>query len=389
MSGSPILYFDNAATSFPKPEMVYAEMDRYNRELGAAVGRGQHRVGAEVQSRVEQGRLLFSRLLNIEDPKQCVFTFNGTDSLNIALLGLLKPGDHVVTTQMEHNSVLRPLEELKKRQGIEVSIVKADARGFVSAENVREALRPETKLICLIHASNVSGTIQQVDQIGELAREQGCLFLLDAAQSVGHLPIDVKQTPVDLLACPGHKGLLGPLGTGFLYLRPGLEQEMISYRCGGTGTRSEDPFQPETMPEKFESGNHNGPGLFGLTAALEYVTEQTVEVLRQHEQELTAELMEGLKAISGLTLYGPEEVEERVGVVSFNLEHFAPQDLSLILDDTFGIQTRSGLHCAPGAHRALGTFETGGTVRLSPGPFSTRDDVEHVVSAIREIATAM
>ncbi len=364
-------------------------MDRYNRKLGAAVGRGQHRTGAEVQSRVEQCRFMFSRLLNIEEPNQCLFTFNGTDSLNIALHGLLKAGDHVVTSQVEHNSVLRPLHELQQNLGIEVTYVDADETGYVTVDDIRTALRPNTRLISLIHASNVTGTIQPLESVSQLAQEQDCLFLLYAAQTAGHLPIDVQQTPVDLLACPGHKGLLGPLGTGFLYIRPGLEAEMKPFRSGGTGTQSEEPYQPTTMPEKFESGNHNGPGLFGLAAALEYVQERTVADIHQHEQEMTDKLIKGLQAINGVTLFGPQDVEKQVGVVSFNLKHFEPQDLSLILDDSFGIQTRSGLHCAPGAHRAIGTFATGGTVRLSPGPFTTIADVQVVLESIQQIAGSM
>ncbi|MCA9041880.1 MAG: aminotransferase class V-fold PLP-dependent enzyme [Planctomycetaceae bacterium] len=379
------LYLDNAATSFPKPEAVYAAVDHYNRQLGAAVGRGHHRSAIEVNSQVERCREQAARLFQIKDHKQVIFTFNGTDSLNLAIRGLLKPGDHVVTSDMEHNSVLRTVHALEQSDGIEATYLPADETGLVQIDQLREAMRPNTRLVALIHASNVTGTIQPVEEACSIAHKQGALFLLDAAQTAGQIPIDVGSLPVDFLACPGHKGLLGPLGTGLLYINPEIVNDVASVRTGGTGTNSEEPSQPTTCPEKYESGNHNAPGLVGLAAGIEYVLKRTVNDIRNHELQLMQQLQEGLQDLPGLKLYGPADPTARTGVLSLNLDGFDPQDLSLILDENFEIQTRSGYHCAPGAHKAIGTFEQGGTLRLSPGPFTTEDDIEKVIIAFREI----
>jgi len=389
MPGSARIYLDNAATSFPKPEAVYAAVDHYNRQLGAAVGRGAYRQAVEVERVVERCRKRAADLLGAADLKHVVFTFNGTDSLNLALHGLLEPGDHVVTTEMEHNSVLRPLRELALHAGVEVTRVPADASGRVDPANVREALRPGTKLVAVVHASNITGAIQPIEQIGELAHEAGALVLIDAAQTAGHLPIDLGKLPVDLLACPGHKGLLGPLGTGLLCLRPGVEERLRSIRQGGTGSISEQDRQPDALPDKYESGNLNAPGLFGLEASLAWLQEQGIDAIRSHERELTAALVEGLSAVDSLTVYGPAAFDERVGVVSVAFDGLEPQVAASILDERFGVQTRAGLHCAPGAHRSIGTLAAGGTVRMSVGPFTTRDDVAAAVAACREIASAV
>lgn len=379
------IYLDNAATSFPKPEAVFEAMDEYNRQLGAAVGRGATHVATAVQSRVDHCRLKAAQLLGAESPDRIAFTFNGTDGLNTAIHGLLRPGDHVVTSTIEHNSVLRPLRELKNRIGISVTYVEPDSIGRIEPADVRAALTSDTRLIALIHASNVTGIIQPVADVGEIAREQNVFFLVDAAQSAGHLPLDVGTFPVDVLACPGHKGLLGPLGTGLLYIRPGVEEQIHSLRQGGTGSNSEDDRQPESLPEKYESGNHNGPGLFGLEAGLSYLFERGVESIRQHEAELTDRFLAGLKEIPAIQQYGPESSTARLGVISISHPDFEPQILAMLLDENFSIETRAGLHCAPGIHRAMGTFETGGTVRFSMGPFSTTDHVDQALQALREL----
>ena len=262
------IYLDNAATSFPKPESVYAAMDDYNRRNGAAIGRGAYRAAIDATAIVQRCRRKIADLLGAEGPERILFTFNGTDSLNLALHGVLQAGDHVITSVVDHNSVLRPLSELRRKLGVEVTHVGANPAGKVDPLDFKRALRPNTKLIALIHASNVTGTIQPIAAVGQIAREAGVLFLVDAAQTAGHLPIDLRNLPVDILAAPGHKGLLGPLGTGVLYVRPGIEQRLASFRQGGTGTRSEDDMQPESLPDKYESGNHNAPGLAGLEAAV-------------------------------------------------------------------------------------------------------------------------
>ena len=257
--------------------------------------------------------------------------------------------------------------------------------GLIDPADIKAAITPQTKLIAMIHASNVTGTIQPVEDVAKIAVDANLFFLLDAAQSAGHLPINVQQLPVDLLACPGHKGLLGPLGTGLLYMKEGMEVHLKSFRQGGTGSHSEAEQQPATLPDKYESGNHNVPGLVGLDAALGWLEEQTIEKIRQHEINLTRQLMEGLASISQITLHGTALAEDRLGVVSISVDDWEPQVLASLLDESFGIQTRAGLHCAPGVHRCLGTIEQGGTIRFSVGPFTTEEDIEITITALRAI----
>lgn len=386
MSEQPLIYLDNAATSFPKPASVYTAMDAYHRNSGAPVGRGAYRKSIELQSSIDQCRKLAAKLLGAARPEEIAFTFNGTDSLNAIIHGVLKPGDHVITSDVEHNSVLRPLQTLKDRWGLETTIVPADQSGLVEPQAFQNAIRKNTRLIILNHASNVTGTIQPVNDVGDIARNAGVLFLVDAAQSAGHLPLNVAEMPIDFLACPGHKGLLGPLGTGLVYVRSDLVDQVESLRQGGTGTRSEEETQPVSMPEKFESGNHNAPGLIGLCASLEYVLEQGVSQFRQHEQQLTAQLLEELQQLPGFLLPGPGSAEDRVGVVSLVSQFAEPQVLASILDENFGIQIRAGLHCAPRIHACIGSKEAGGTLRFSPGPFTTVQQIETAVAAMQELA---
>ncbi|QDU39869.1 putative cysteine desulfurase [Maioricimonas rarisocia] len=385
--GGGRIYLDNAATSWPKPEAVYAAVDRYQRELGVAVGRGATRRGAELQSIVDRCRQRAARLFNASSPQQIVFTFNGTDSLNLALHGVLRQGDHVVSTVAEHNSVLRPLREMQDRLGIDVTLVDVDGHGRIDPDAIAAAMRDETALVAITHASNVTGVIQPVEEVGRIVADSGALLLVDAAQTAGHLPIDVAQLQVDLLACPGHKGLLGPLGTGLLYCREGLEERLRPIRQGGTGSRSEDDRQPEALPDRYESGNHNAPGLIGLEQGLAWLEGQEPGRLRVHEIELTKALHSGLAAIENVVVYGPA-AEERVGVVSFNLEGMEPQVVAGLLDESFGIETRAGLHCAPRMHEAMGTAVLGGTVRMSVGPMTTFDEIETAIVAVQQLARA-
>ncbi len=387
------IYLDNAATSFPKPTAVYDAVDRYQRSSGVSIGRGAYREAIESQRMLDQCRQRAALLLGAEGPDRIVFTYSGTDGLNMALGGLCHPDDHVVTSELEHNSVLRPLRWLSETRGVEVTFVAPRNNGRIEPADVRAALRPNTRLVAIQHASNVTGVVQPIAEIGEVARANGSLMLVDAAQTAGHLPINLSQMPVDLLACPGHKGLLGPLGTGLVYLRPGIEQQLDCYRLGGTGTQSEDDHQPTQMPERYESGNHNAPGLAGLNAALEYLQSETVETVRRAEVELTGRLVEGLRSLARVTVYGQASHETsgmslmpQVGVVSFNVKGFAPHEAASILDDSFGIQARAGLHCAPGVHRWLGTLQTGGTIRFSVGPFTTPSEIDHAIASVRELA---
>ena len=380
------VYLDNAATSFPKPEAVYSAVDDYQRRIGVAVGRGAYCEAVEAQRIVDRCRQLASQLLDAESSERIVFTFSGTDGLNLALLGVCRPGDHVITTEFEHNSVLRPLRWLKDHRGIEVTILRPNPDGRIETGDVRSQLRPTTRLVAVQHASNVTGVVQPIEDICTAARDAKVLTLVDAAQTAGHWPINLAELPVDILACPGHKGLLGPLGTGLVYIRPGVEQALDCYRLGGTGTQSEDDRQPESLPDRYEAGNHNAPGLAGLGAGLTFLKERTITAIHRHETNLTERLVGGLRALPGVTVYGHELGLPHVGVVSFNVDGFAPQEAASILDESFGVQARAGLHCAPGVHRFLGTFDRGGTVRFSVGPFTSVEDVEHGLASVGELS---
>jgi len=379
------IYLDNAATSWPKPPEVYAAVERYFRELGAPAGRSAYAEAAEVEGAITRARAAIARLIGAESPRQVAFAFNGTDALNIAIHGILRPGGHVIATDAEHNSVIRPLHMHAERHGVEVTFVPCDARGIIDPADVRAAIRPDTQLIVLTHASNVTGALQPAAEVGAIAREHEIPLLLDAAQTLGDVPIQVESLHVDLLAAPGHKGLLGPLGTGILYVRPGLEERVLPLRQGGTGTRSEEEFQPSAMPQRYESGNHNVPGLVGLEASLAWLAERGVDWVRQHQHELVTALLAGLRENRNVTLYGPESAEQRVGVVSLNVAGYDPQELAGGLDAAYRIQTRAGLHCAPRMHRSLGTLESGGTLRVSVGPFNTAEDIEAFLAALREL----
>ncbi len=386
MSDPRRIYLDNAATTWPKPPAVYAAVERCMRDLGAPAGRGVYREAAEVERLVTDARRRVAALLGAEEPRRVIFTNNGTDSLNFALYGVLRPGDHVVTSVVEHNSVLRPLRHLEEKRGIRVTRVPCDGKGVVDPHDIRRAVQPQTRLIALVHASNVTGALQPVEEVGRIAREMGVLYLVDAAQTLGHLPLDVRRLGCHLLAAPGHKGLLGPLGTGVLYLAPGLEEQVDSLRQGGTGTQSEDDRQPEMLPDKYEPGNHNTPALAGLGAGAAWLQDQGVEAVHRRNGELTTRLIAGLCEIDGVTLHGPTGETERVGVVSITLADCPPQEAAMMLDSAHGVQVRPGLHCAPRMHQALGTSAGGGTLRFSIGPFNTEEQIDHAIAAVAEIA---
>jgi cysteine desulfurase/selenocysteine lyase len=382
------IYLDNAASSFPKPPGVADAVAAYVAGGGSA-GRGAYREAVEAGRLLERTRDLLRKLLGARPADHVVFAFNGSDALNLALKSLLRAGDHVVTTCMEHNSVLRPLSALQSQRGISWTAVDAHLQSsLVAPAAVEQAIGSQTALVVVNHASNVTGAVQNIAAIGEICRRRGLLFLVDAAQSAGHLPIDFSSSPIDLLAAPGHKGLLGPLGTGVLLIRAGLEDRLISVREGGTGSASELPVQPEKLPDKLEAGSHNAVGLAGLRVALEWLLERGVESVRAHELELSNRLTERLDAIAGVTWYGPRESAQRMGVVSFRVGELDPGELSNILEEQFGVLTRSGLHCAPLAHRAIGTFAEGGTTRASFGPFTSAADVDALADALQRIASS-
>ncbi|MBI1903860.1 MAG: aminotransferase class V-fold PLP-dependent enzyme [Planctomycetia bacterium] len=382
------VYLDNAATSWPKPEAVYRAVDDCQRRLGAPAGRSNYVQAAEVGRLIDSARSGVARLIGAEHARHVIFTCNGTDSLNLAISGLLRPGDHVVTTLAEHNSVLRPLRHWQESAGIEVDRVPVGADGIVDPHEIQARLRDGTRLVVLTHASNVTGALQPADEIARIARRHGAFFLLDAAQTLGHVEIDVASLPVDLLAAPGHKGLLGPLGSGVLYIRPGLESQLKSVRQGGTGSKSEDDHQPDFLPDKYESGNLNAAGIIGLSAGVAYLHERRVAAVREHDLSLTSRLLDGLSAIAGVALYGPRDPQKRVGVVSFNVSPLDPQEVAAMLDAAYRVQVRAGLHCAPLMHQSLGTLSTGGTVRMSLGPFNDEQHVDAAIRAVSEVAAS-
>ncbi len=396
-------YFDNAATSFPKPPAVIEAMRSYALRLGASPGRGAYREARESAELMWRCRERIARLINAETPKRIVFTLNTSDALNLAIRGILAEhpsrGGHCVTTWMDHNSVLRPLNAIVDRHAAEQTRVRVDPRtGLVDPDDLRRAIRPDTRLVATLHASNVTGTLQPMAEIGRVCRDAGVPLLVDAAQTLGHIPVDVRALGIDLLAFPGHKGLLGPLGTGGLYLRPGMERLVRTIREGGTGSVSERDVQPEALPDKYEAGSHNAIGIIGLSEGVAWILDRTVEALGAHEQALIARFLERIRAdtetgwLPGLRLLGPPTAEHRVGVFSVVVEGLAPGRLADLLEDRYGILTRAGLHCAPLAHRtfatdpaAAGDADLAGATRFSLGPFLGEEDVDAATDALAEV----
>ena len=372
------IYLDNAATSHPKPESVYQAVMHAMREVGASPGRGGHRRSLEAGRIMFQAREAAAALFSVPDSSRIIFTHSATEALNMALRGTLAAGDHVISSSMEHNSLVRPLHLLEK-QGVGLTIVQAGADGVIDPDDVRRAVTPRTRMIAIGHVSNVSGSIQPIERISAIAREAGALFLLDAAQSAGSLPIDVVSCAIDLLAAPGHKGLYGPQGTGLLYAAPRVALRPLL--AGGTGTSSTSEEQPASLPEGFEAGTHNLPGIAGLKAGMEFVMEQGVAVIGAHERALVTYAIERLRELPQVTLHCPSDPALRGAVLSFTVGGRDSSAIAFELDQRFDIAVRAGLHCAPRAHRTLGTFP-GGTVRMSPGWFTTREDIALFCDAV-------
>jgi cysteine desulfurase family protein len=390
------LYLDNAATSFPKAPGVYEAMLRYGQDIGASPGRGGYRETRQGAAVLGECRRLVARLINAGDPNRVVFTLNTSDALNLAIKGVVfhrlrtdpDARIHVVTTAMDHNSVLRPLNALAAMLPgmFRWTRVPVDAEGVVDPADVQAAITPETALVAVVHASNATGVIQPIADIGRLCRRQHVPFLVDAAQSMGHLPVDVQRDSVDLLAFPGHKGLLGPLGTGGLWITPDMEGRLDPLREGGTGSRSERDIQPTDLPDRYEPGSHNTVGIAGLIEGVRFVLERGIDALRAHEVSLIERFVSGLGEISGVRLVGPREADGRVAVFGLVFEGIDPNEAAQRLERDHGLLTRGGLHCAPGAHESMGTTELGGTVRFSFGPFTTAADVERALAGIAQVA---
>jgi cysteine desulfurase family protein len=382
-----MIYFDNSATSWPKPPGVKAAMANFLDEIGANPGRSGHSRSIEAARTLYDAREALAALFNVRDPLRIVFTLNATDALNLALNGILRPGDHVVTSSVEHNSMMRPLRDLEKR-GVKLTVVPCSEEGSLDPEDVRKNIRSRTRLIALNHASNVTGALLPIREIGQATRRHDLLFLVDAAQTAGVYPIDIDHDGVDLLAFTGHKSLYGPQGTGGLVLGERVrEKEMNPFRLGGTGSRSEFEEQPDFLPDRFESGTPNGVGIAGLLAGLEFIEQTGIEAIRRHETGLIQRLIDGLKEIRRVKVYGPGNGTDRVAIVSFNLDGLSPSETALRLDREFGILCRPGLHCAPSAHRTIHTFPEG-TIRFSFGVFNTRDEIGQALRALSLIASS-
>ncbi|MDI6752942.1 MAG: aminotransferase class V-fold PLP-dependent enzyme [Thermodesulfobacteriota bacterium] len=375
------IYLDHAATSFPKPAAVCRAMNRMVTRIGANPGRSEHKLARKANQIISETREKIALLFNISEARRVIFTCNATEAINLGLKGALLPGDHAITSSVEHNSVIRPLKALE-RVGVQFSQIPCSRQGHLNLRLLKKSIRRKTKLIVLTHASNVIGSLLPIEEVGAFAHSQGILFMVDAAQTAGLLPIDVQRMHIDLLASPGHKSLYGPQGTGFLYISQ--EVELKPLKEGGTGTDSESDEQPEALPQRFESGTLNTPGIAGLGAGVSFVLDQGVEKIWKKEKLLEQRLLKGLKKIKGIRLYGPLEAEKRVPVISFNLDFMEPAEVGFILDDLYDILVRTGLHCAPQAHRTMGTFPNG-TVRVSLGFFNTPEDVDVLLRALREI----
>jgi len=376
-----MIYLDNAATSRPKPPEVLQAMNDYMTNVCANSGRSGHQLSIEASRIVYRTREALAKLFNADDPLQIIFTLNATESINLALQGILQHGDHVITSSMEHNSVMRQLRVLES-QGIEITVVKCSQQGFLDPSDVKNAVKKNTKMIVLNHASNVIGSIQPVEEIGLIARDHGLIFLLDSAQTAGVCEIDVQKMNVDLLAFSGHKSLYGPVGTGGLYIRNGINLKPLKY--GGTGSRSDEEYQPDFLPDRYESGTLNIVGIAGLGAGVEFVMREGIENIRKKESELTQKLINGLLSIPKVSVYGGINAQKQIGVVSFNIQGFSPSEIAMYLEENFDILCRASLHCSPSAHRTIGTFPDG-AVRFSLGIFTTDNDVDIAINAVRNI----
>ena len=378
-----MIYLDNAATSWPKPEIVYKTMDEFLRTKGGNPGRGSHSMALAARQTVDETRMLVARFINAPEINRVIFTLNCTDALNLGLKGLLKPGDHVVTSCIGHNSLVRPLRKLESL-GVKVTWVRSSPdSGVLSPRDIEAAITKDTKLVVVTHASNVTGMIQPIEEYDAITRSRNLIFMVDAAQTAGKYPIDVQASNIDLLAFSGHKGLFGPPGTGALYISNRVNLD--SLREGGTGSYSEEEEQPEILPDRYESGTQNSVGISGLGAGLKYIREEGLEKIRAREQSLTDRLIEGLSKITGITLNIAKNNLKQAPVISFNIKGFTPGDVGTILDQTFDIKVRTGLHCAPMMHKTIGTFPLG-TIRLSPGYFNSLEEIEMTIKAIDRIS---
>lgn len=380
---SEILYLDNAATSYPKPESVYEALNNFLRTDGANPGRAGHRMAVRAEKSIEETRLILARHFGVTDCCRVIFTLNATDSLNIGIKGSLRPGNHVITSRLEHNSVSRPLKQLERDGKITLTQVPFSQEGFVDPEDIRKAITPTTRLIVLTHASNVLGTIQPIAEVARIAREHDLLFMVDAAQTAGVIPLSVEGLQIDLLAMPGHKALMGPTGVGILMV--GERADLPAWREGGTGGDSSNPVQPTELPYRLEGGTPNTVGIAGLRAGVDFVMQEGLEKIHQHESQLVGRLIDALRDDPRFHLYGAFDLQHRVATLALNVNGYTAAEAGGILDEAFQIAVRPGLHCAPYAHSHLGLFPDG-AIRISAGYFNTTEDIDRCVAALKEIA---
>jgi len=378
-----IIYLDNGATSFPKPEEVYKFMDYFYRNFGVNPGRSGYDLCLEVGDMVENTRKMLTEFFNGSDPNRLCFTHNSTDALNLTIFGLLEPGDHAISTTIEHNSVLRPLYHLSLK-GVEVDYVPFDKNGFVDPGDIKKKIKKNTKLVIVNHASNVIGTVQPVKEIGRICKEHGLIFVIDASQSAGKIPIDMKEMNIDVVAFTGHKSLLGPTGIGGLCVAEGVEIKIT--RAGGTGVHSAQRTHLEEYPYRLEYGTHNVVGIAGLHAGVKWILEKGLGSLHHHEMKLTRMLVDGMKEIEGVSLYCQDDLTDHISVMAFNVNGLEAQDVGIMLDVDYNIACRTGLHCAPLVHEQLGTDKIKGAVRFGIGPFNTEEHIKAAIAAVKEIA---
>lgn len=378
------IYFDNAATSWPKPEGMMKAMVDYNSEIGANPGRSGHRLSLEASRVIFNARETIASIMGADDPLSIVFTRNATEGINTVIRGLLGPGDHVITSGVEHNSVMRPLRAAEQ-ENIELTIAGNSLLGGISPDDIKAVVRKNTRMILITHASNVTGIINPIADIARVTCERGILLCVDAAQTAGSIPIDVMKDNTDILVFTGHKSLYGPQGTGGFYIRDGLEKMVRPLERGGTGSRSEYEEHPDFMPDRFESGTPNTIGIAGLGAGAGYVLAQGVQTIRKRETALTGLFMEGIGSIKGVRIYGDRDPSRRTALVSFTIDGMTPSDITQKLDERFHIMSRPGLHCAPSAHRAMGTFPQG-AVRFSFGMFTTEEEIKTAIGAVETLS---
>lgn len=380
-----MIYLDNAATTFPKPKIVIDSVKDTIENACGNPSRGINTFSTTAAGVLNSTRTKLAELFNAHSPARIIFCSNATDALNLAIFGMdLKDGDEVITTMMEHNSVARPLEHLRLTKNIDVKKISVDIEEGVLVSDIEKAISKNTKLIVINHASNVIGTINPIKEIGEVARKYNVPMLVDASQTAGIIDIDVERDNISLLAFPGHKGLLGPMGTGGLFIAEDVS--LVPFKYGGTGVHSKDKGQPEELPYRYESGTLNLVGIAGLKSAVDFIQKEGIQKIKEHELKLTEILIRELTENKNVVFYGSKALKNRVATISINIKGISPADVSMMLDTSFGIAIRSGLHCAPDIHTVMGTIEHEGTVRISPGYFNTEEDINTFITAIQQIS---